>query len=72
MTGGFGAAVTPLLALITTSLGVLVLVVAVVLELGGFAILWLPTGHMLLLGHSSGLAPVGAGAPAGAGEAEGQ
>ena len=58
MTGAFGAAV---LALMTVSLGVQVPWVAVVLQLGGFATLWLPMGHMLLLGCSSGLVPVGAG-----------
>lgn len=56
--GGFGAAVTPPLALVTASLGALV-VVAVVLEMRGFAVLWLLTGSVLLLGRSSGLVPVG-------------
>lgn len=50
---------TPLLALVTASLGALVLVVAVVLEMRGFAVLWLLTGSVLLLGRSSGLVPVG-------------
>lgn len=53
--GGFGAAVVGLL--VTASLGVLVLVV---LETGGFAVLWLPTGSVLLLGCSSGMAPAAA------------
>lgn len=57
--GGFGAAVTPPLALVTASLGALVVVVAVVLEMRGFAVLWLLTGSVLLLGRSSGLVPVG-------------
>lgn len=54
--GGFGAAV--LGPFVTASLGVLVLVV--LLETEGFAALWLPTGSVLLLGRSSGTAPVGA------------
>lgn len=61
--GGFGAAVTPLLLALTVSLGVLVQGGAVALELMSFAALWLPTGRVLLLGRSSGLVPVGAGAP---------
>lgn len=59
--GGFGAAGTGLLALVTAGLGVLV--VAAVLEMTGFAVLWLHTGSVLLLIRSSGLVPVGAGAP---------
>lgn len=47
--------------MLTVSPGVLVPGVAVVPELGGFAGLWLPRGHMLLLGRSSGMVPVGAG-----------
>lgn len=58
---------TPLLALVTVSLGTLVLVVAAV---RGFAVHWLPTGSVLLLYCSSGLVPVGAGDPGDAGEAE--
>lgn len=64
MAGGFGGAVTPLLALVTVSLGVLELMVAAMLELGGFVAPWLPAGSVLLVGHSSGLFPVGAGTPA--------
>lgn len=54
---------TPLVALVTASLGVLVMVVAAVLEMSGFAVLWLPTGSVLLLGRSSGLVPVVVGPP---------
>lgn len=56
----------PLLTLVTTSLGTLVVVVAAVLEINGFAVLWLPAGSVLLLDGSSGFVPVSAGA---AGEA---
>lgn len=61
---------TLLLALVTASLGMLVLVAAAVLEMRGFAVVWLPTRSVLLLGCSSGLVPVGAGAPGHVGEAE--
>lgn len=67
--GGFGAAVTPLVALGTASLGALLLVGAAVLDTRGFAVLWLTTGSVLLLGRSSGLVPAGAGAPGDVGEA---
>lgn len=64
--GGFGAAVTPV---VTASLGALVLLGAAGLETRGFAVLGLPTGSEPLLGCSSGLVPVGGGAPGDAGEA---
>lgn len=61
--GGFGAAVTPLLLALTASPGVLAEGGAVALELVSFAALWLPAGRVIRLGRSSGLVPVGAGAP---------
>lgn len=58
--GDFGAAVKPLA---TESLGVLLLLVAAVLEMRGFPVLWvwLPTGSVLLLGCSSDVVFVSAG-----------
>lgn len=55
MAGGFEAAV---LALVTPSLGVLVLVGVAVVEPGGFGAPWVPAGSALLLGLSSALVPV--------------
>lgn len=64
MAGGFEGAAILLLTLVTASLGVLVLVVVAVLELGGLVAPWLPAVSVHLLGRSSGLVPVGAETPA--------
>lgn len=58
MAVGFGGAVTPLLALVTPSLGVLVVVA--VLQLGTLVGPWLPAWSELLLGRSSCLVPAAA------------
>lgn len=57
---------------VTASLGALVLLGAAGMETRGFAVLGLPTGSEPLLGCSSGLVPVGGGAPGVAGEAVGK